>query len=238
MRPLSRSIGSSKLIRGDALAILPTLEPGGFGAALADPPYCSGGDVRNRDRPTSAKYQSSAERGLYPEFAGDTRDQRSFLAWSTLWMSATRVALRPGALFVVFTDWRQLPVTTDALQCAGFTWRGVVVWDKTEGARPQLGRYRNQAEFAVWGTNGSRSLQGAVAPGVIRQCAGRKMHIAGKPVEMLAQLLTVMEGPILDPFMGSGSVGMACRQRGLGYLGIEIEPSYFEIASKRLSEPS
>lgn len=239
MPHVSQTIGSAKIIRGDALIILPTLEPGSFGAVVADPPYCSGGDVRNRDRPTSAKYQSSAERGLYPEFSGDARDQRSFLAWSTLWMSAARSALRPGALFVVFTDWRQLPVTTDALQCAGLTWRGVVVWDKTEGARPQFGRYRNQSEFAVWGTNGPRPLRGKIAPGVIRQCvARRKLHIAGKPVEMLETLLEPVEGPVLDPFMGSGSVGMACRRHGLGYLGVEIEASYYEIASRRLSESS
>lgn len=239
MRQTRRKIGSADLFHGDALRLLPTFEPGSFGAALADPPYCSGGDVRNRDRPTSEKYQTSRGSTLYPEFSGDARDQRSFLAWSTLWMSGVRATLRPGALFVVFSDWRQLPVTTDALQCAGFTWRGVVVWDKTEASRPQLGRYRNQSEFAVWGTNGPRPLRGPIAPGVIRQgVSGRKHHIAGKPVEMLAQLLTVMDGPVLDPFMGSGSTGVACLKRGMPYVGIEIEAAYFEIASRRLSEAS
>lgn len=48
------------------------------------------------------------------------------------------------ALVVLFTDWRQLPLTTDVLQCAGFTWYGVAVLDKTEGVRPQLVRFRNQ----------------------------------------------------------------------------------------------
>ncbi|BBF92341.1 methyltransferase [Blastochloris tepida] len=202
---------------------------------LTDPPYSSGGNVRDKAMATSAKYQSSEHRGLYPEFQGDTRDQRSYLAWSTLWMGRARTLCRPGALLVTFSDWRQLPVTTDALQCAGWVWRGIVPWDKTEASRPQLGRYRVQAEFAVWGTNGARPLAGKVAPGVIREPVPKiKHHIAGKPVELMAQLMAVMEGPILDPFMGSGTVGVACLQRGLPYIGIEVEPAYFEVACRRL----
>ncbi|CEJ49748.1 Site-specific DNA-methyltransferase (fragment) [Xanthomonas citri pv. bilvae] len=42
-----------------------------------------------------------------------------------------------------------MPLTTDALQRAGSTWCGSTVWDKTEGAQPQLGRFRNQAEYIV-----------------------------------------------------------------------------------------
>jgi len=230
-------IGKATLYNGDALSILPHLKRGAYGAALTDPPYCSGGDVRNKDRPTSSKYLSSAQSGLYPEFAGDTRDQRSFLAWSTLWLSEVREVLAPGALIVVFSDWRQLPVTTDALQCAGFVWRGIVIWDKTEGCRPQLGRYRNQSEFAVWGTKGPRKLCGNTAPGVLRHSVGnRKHHIAGKPVNLMKDLLSIMDGPILDPFMGSGTVGVACAEAGHNYTGIEIERPYFDIACERLKQ--
>jgi site-specific DNA-methyltransferase (adenine-specific) len=230
-----RQIGSATLYLGDALDILTGLEPGSIGAVLTDPPYSSGGNVRDKALATSAKYQSSESRGLYPEFQGDTRDQRSYLAWSTLWMARARRLVAPGALLVSFSDWRQLPVTTDALQCAGWVWRGIVPWDKTEASRPQLGRYRNQAEFAVWSTNGARPLAGAVAPGVIRAPVPKiKQHIAGKPVALMAGLLAVMDGPILDPFMGSGTVGVACLQRGLPYVGIELEPAYFEVACRRL----
>lgn len=233
----SRQVGRANLFRGDALDILSSMSRASFGALLTDPPYCSGGNVRDRSAAPSTKYLSSGQRELYPEFSGDARDQRSFLAWSTLWLSRARDLLMPGALAVVFTDWRQLPVTTDALQCAGFVWRGVITWDKTESSRPQLGRYRNQAEFAVWGTNGSRRVEGAVAPGVFRHPVARtKLHIAGKPVPLMSNLLSIMDGPILDPFMGSGTIGMACRERSLDYTGIEIEPAYFEIACGRLSE--
>ena len=230
-----RTFGDATLYRGDALDIMTGLEPGSIGAVLADPPYSSGGSPRDRAKATSAKYQSSQHRGLYPEFQGDTRDQRSYLAWSALWMSRARDLVPEGALIGVFTDWRQLPVTTDALQCAGWVWRGIVPWDKTEGSRPQRGRYRNQAEFVVWGTKGSRELAGGTAPGVFRVPVPRvKHHIAGKPVALMEGLLAIMDGPILDPFMGSATIGVACAARGLAYVGIEVDEAYFEVACSRM----
>lgn len=229
-----RRIGPATVYLGDALEILPSLEP--VGDILTDPPYSSGGNVRDRAQATTAKYLNT-KHASYPEFQGDTRDQRSYLAWSTLWMGRARALTRPGAMLVSFSDWRQLPVTSDALQCAGWVWRGIVPWDKTEGSRPQKGRYRVQAEYALWGTNGARPPVGPVAPGVFRMSVPRlKHHVAGKPVDLMLGLMGVMEGPILDPFMGSGTVGVACIQRGLPYVGIEVDPTYFKIACRRLEE--
>lgn len=231
-----RKIGSATLYHGDALEVMATLQPGSFGDCLADPPYSSGGNVRDRAQATSSKYLSSKQRDLYPEFQGDTRDQRSYLAWSALWMGRARELVAPGGLIGVFTDWRQMPVTSDALQCGGWVWRGVVPWDKTERCRPQLGRFRNQAEYVMWGSNGHRPLKGPVAPGVMRHpVPTKKHHIAGKPVELMAGLLSIASGPILDPFMGSATIGIACMEMGLPYVGIEVDRAYFEIACERLS---
>ncbi|MBS1164140.1 MAG: site-specific DNA-methyltransferase [Proteobacteria bacterium] len=228
--------GTTTLILGDALELLTSLDVGDFVGVLTDPPYSSGGNVRDKAMPTSAKYLQGRGGGRYPEFAGDTRDQRSFLTWSTMWMSLARKLVVPGGILATFTDWRQLPVTTDAVQCAGWVWRGIVPWDKTESARPQLGRYRNQTEFVAWGTNGSRPLLGPVAPGVFRMPVPRvKHHIAGKPVELMRGLLSVMQGPVLDPFMGSATVGVACLEMGLHYVGMEVDPTIFEIACQRMA---
>lgn len=83
--------------------------------------------------------------------------------------------LKDGAPVLLFTDWRKLPLTTNALQIAGFTWRGITV-GKTEGVRPQLGRFRNQAEYIVWGSKGDMSLvrRAPVLPGVVRTRCSRR----------------------------------------------------------------
>lgn len=231
-------IGSATLIRADSLDVLEALEPGSIGGVLCDPPYSSGGlHAGDRIRAPSQKYQSSEHRHLHAEFAGDNRDQRSFLAWSALWMSRARRAMRPGAICAAFTDWRQLPVTTDAIQVAGFVWRGIVPWDKTQSVRPQRGRYRNQAEYLVWGSNGPRPMAGPVAPGAFTMAVPRdKLHMAAKPVGLMAELLAVMDGPILDPFMGSAPIGAASLDLGLPYIGIEVDPHYYDVACQRLTD--
>lgn len=158
-----------------------------------------------------------------------------------LWLSECLRLLREGAPVCVFTDWRQLPLTTDALQCAGFTWRGVLVWDKTEGVRPQLGRPRNQAEYVVWGGKGGMPLdrQAPVLPGVIRAKVRRddKYHMTGKPTELMRQLVRICEpgGRILDPFAGSGTTLVAAELEGYGWTGCEMTGHYTAVALDRLS---
>lgn len=65
---------------------------------------------------------------------------------------AMRVA-KSGSPLMVFTDWRQLPAVTDAVQCAGWAWRGLVTWQKPIG-RPHKGEFRRDAEFIVYARKG------------------------------------------------------------------------------------
>ncbi|MDQ0472795.1 DNA-methyltransferase [Labrys wisconsinensis] len=227
------------LYLADCLSVIPTLSL--VDAVFADPPYSSGGQFRgDRMSRTTDKYQSSEHRGLYPEFSGDNRDQRAYAYWSALWLGACRQACRPGGLAGLFTDWRQLPTTTDALQSGGWVWRGIAVWDKTEAARPQKGRFRNQCEYLVWGSNGPLPVEGPCAPGVFRQAitSDSKEHVTAKPVNLMQQLLQLVPagGIVLDPFMGSGTTGVAAVQSGLGFIGVEIEPTYFDRACRRIED--
>lgn len=62
-------------------------------------------------------------------------------------------------------------------------------------------------------------------------------HPTSKPVGLMADLCALTEGQtILDPFMGSGSTGVACQRIGKGFVGIEKEPKYFDIAAKRIQD--
>lgn len=63
-------------------------------------------------------------------------------------------------------------------------------------------------------------------------------HPTVKPIKLmkyLVRLVTPPNGLVLDPFMGSGSTGIAAKDLGFGFAGIEREPDYFEIAKKRLA---
>ncbi|MEB1942640.1 site-specific DNA-methyltransferase [Xanthomonas campestris pv. campestris] len=229
----------NQLLQGDALTILPTLEANSFDALITDPPYASGGlTAAARARPPSTKY---CRDGGHADFVGDERDQRSHLKWMHLWLSECARVLKDGAPVLLFTDWRQLPLTTDALQIAGFTWRGITVWDKTEGVRPQLGRFRNQAEYIVWGSKGNMPLdrRAPVLPGVIREPVRKadKHHLTGKPTELMRQLVRICEGGgrVLDPFAGSGTTLVAAQLEGFEAVGIEMTDQYTAVTRDRLT---
>jgi len=63
-------------------------------------------------------------------------------------------------------------------------------------------------------------------------------HPSGKPLDLMAWTLRTVKaaGTVLDPFMGSGTTGVACMQAGLPFIGIEREPKYFEIACRRIED--
>jgi site-specific DNA-methyltransferase (adenine-specific) len=237
------SDGRLVIYHGDALAVLPHVES--FDTLITDPPYSSGGLHRSdRMDQTVKKYVSSDTLAVRHEFSGDNRDQRGYLAWVSLWMTAALRRAKSGSIACLFTDWRQLPTTTDAFQAGGWVWRGLAVWDKTLKSRPAAGVFTAQAEYIVWGTAGIREPRqlGYQIPGVFAWPApdnSTRQHITQKPLEMMRWVLSVVppDGVVLDPFMGSGTTLAAAAGLGFRAIGIEIEERYCEIAAKRLEDP-
>ncbi|HKO27580.1 MAG TPA: site-specific DNA-methyltransferase [Solirubrobacteraceae bacterium] len=213
-------------------------------ALITDPPYSSGGMVRgDRMGSQATKYIGSGpDRKTsreFVEFTGDTRDQRAYGYWCALWLSEAMRVLQPGSPALLFTDWRQLPVTVDALQAGGFVWRGIAVWDKTScGGRPQMGRFRAQSEFIVWGSAGPMPGQvRKVLPGNFVHFADRdKEHATAKPLALMRDLcqIVVDGGTVLDPFSGSGTTGAAALIEGRKFIGVEMSEHYAGVAANRL----
>lgn len=213
-------------------------------AILTDPPYSTGGvHASQRQQPTGKKYQSSDAQRRHAEFHGDNRDQRSFTLWAALWLAECYRVAKDGSACMVFTDWRQLPAMTDAMQIGGWTWRGIVVWDKPS-ARPILGEFRRQCEYVVFGVKGKiAQAHRRCLPGVYRHSIiahQRRMHMTEKPLPLIHDLLDVTpEGcTVMDPFMGSATTGAVCLQTGRSFIGMELSPDYFQIACDRLKQIS
>ncbi len=225
----------------DCLQVLPELASDSIAAVITDPPYSSGGAMRSdRMASTGSKYTMGGTLTHRTDFAGDNRDQRSYGYWSALYLGECLRVTRPGGVCLLFTDWRQLAVTIDALQAGGWIFRGIVPWDKTECARPDKGRFRNQCEYVVWGSKGPLGVAPSDAPclpGVVRARVLRsdKHHIAGKPTEVMRALVRIawQGGTILDPFCGSGTTGVAAIEAGLDFIGCEAVPEYVAIARER-----
>lgn len=232
------------VVNAEALAVLETLPAGCVDAVVVDPPYSSGGQFRgDRQRSTREKYQSSDVIVEHANFDGDSRDQRSFGVWCALWLGSAMRATKPGGMCMMFTDWRQLPTATDAIQAGGWVWRGIVPWDKIN-ARPQPDRFKAQAEYIVWGSNGPMEFDYETAryyDGVIR-CnaphADDREHSTQKPVEVMLKLVEVAPpgGVVLDCFGGSGTTGVAAVKLGRRAIIVESNPTHAETARRRIAE--
>lgn len=226
---------------GDALDILPDLS--GVGAVITDPPYSSGGAFRgDRMQKTVSKYQTAGVQNVGAEFAGDTRDQRSYAVWCALWMNAARHASNEGALIACFSDWRQLPTVTDALQCGGWVWRGIATWSKKFG-RPRNGGWSSACEFLPWGTNGGLVENNLYPAGIFEATSpstAEREHLAQKPEAVMSWAMAAVPPAalVLDPFMGTGTTLVAACRRGLPAIGIEVLERNCEIAARRLQQGS
>jgi site-specific DNA-methyltransferase (adenine-specific) len=232
-----------ELRHGDALILLDELEPETVDLVLTDPPYSSGGMFRGdrAGQTTAEKYTQTGMLAHRADFDGDSRDQRGFLAWASLWLAKCWRASREGASCLIFTDWRQLPTVTDAIQAGGWVWRGIVVWDKTTIARPRPG-FSSRAEYIVWGTRGIFNreiyLQGLISAAAPR--GDERRHMTEKPLGLLEQLVAICPpgGLILDPFAGSGSTLDAARNLGRRAIGFELNDEHLETAGYRLAQLS
>lgn len=243
MIPMPTADEPVTVVQADCMDALRQLPDACVDAIITDPPYSSGGLFRgDRAASTESKYVCDHEvKNFHPPFTGDNRDQRTYLLWAELWLRECQRIAKPGAPVCVFTDWRQMPVTSDALQVAGFVWRGVIVWDKTEGARPTAGRFKQQAEFIVWGSNGAMPFDSTddCLNGVFRYAPFRgKQHIAGKPEGLMRELVAICPkgGIVLDPFAGSATTGSAAIAEGRLAILVEKDATYADVSRRRVAD--
>ena len=229
----------NRLHQVDAVDFVRSLPRASVDMLLTDPPYCSGGLHRAaRVQATGTKYINSTTQTEYEDFDFDNMDQRSWLFWCQSWLSGAFQALKPGGMVVCFIDWRQLPALTDVIQAAGFTLRGIAVWDKTTGrARPRRNGFKQQAEFIVWASKGKMLEREVYLPGVF-QCKldFPKRHLTEKPVDLAREVVRLVPegGTVLDLFAGSGTFLVAAKEAGLNWTGCEMNPKYFTEATARL----
>jgi DNA modification methylase len=195
---------------GDCREILPTL--GKFDAVVTDPPY-----------------------GL-----GESNTKKH--------MSRGKIAA--PRLYEVTNDWDEHPIDSDTVymvrSCA--KWQIIfggnyfelppskcwLVWDKLNGDN-------DFADCELAWTNLPRAVRRIrwLWNGMLRAEKGERVHSTQKPREVMKwaiEMLPSDANTIIDPFMGSGTTGVAAVKLGRKFTGIELEPKYFDIACRRISE--
>ena len=213
------TIGPCTLHCGDALAVVPHLPP--WDHVITDPAYED--EVHTRTRRTRAVLEGRDPYAAIP-FAPITEAQRRFI---------TRLR---GGWILAFCQAEAVKLYADLF---GTKYRRVCTWVKPDSAPQCTGdRPAQGAESIVcaWGAPGKSHWNAGGKRGVYTHSVHDghpRLHPTQKPVPLLRELLRDFTQPddvILDPFMGSGSLGVACFATGRRYVGVELDPSYFAKA--------
>lgn len=129
----------------------------------------------------------------------------------------------------------------DAIRAAGLTLKTPIFWDKGNHTSGDLeGDFGARVEVFIFAHKGRHKLRGprrANLWSVPRDPAAD--HPTPKPVALMERMVscsTDEDGLVLDPFMGSGSTGVACMGLARKFIGCEIEPQYFDIACRRIED--
>jgi len=218
---------NSTIYHGDTLDVLPTLRNSSAHAVITDPPYIIG----------------AVSSGSMASKSGGWGDMMNSSLWFTAWYREVDRILTPSGPFWTFLNWRTIPVIMRAALDAGLPITSMAVWDKEwigpggpQGLRPsyEMVALMAQPDFKI----NNRGV-----PDVIRHKVGGYKptgHPAEKPVGVVHRILEISEipkgGVVVDPFMGSGTTGVAAKAHGLRFVGIEAEERYCEMAVGRLAQ--
>ncbi len=125
---------------------------------------------------------------------------------------------------------------------ADFNPKRVLIWNKTFAIyTPNNCGYRYEPILWMSGKEAKQKCGDIFEsyPILFKNQSENANHPTQKPTEIMRFLIdnfTSESDTILDPFMGSGTTGVACVQTGRKFIGVEIDPTYFEIAVKRIKE--
>ena len=206
-------IGDATLYLGDCLEILPTL--GNVDSVVTDPPYGIGW--------ARATWKDAPE-----DYADLMREivMRCNALVSEGWCFFFQSMLNAPRFHEWFgSDWRIFAACKNFAQIrptgVWHSWDPVVFWRNGPNSGPNSGHVNRDYHI------------GNVA-GVFGQKIG---HPSPRPLDTMnhiVQLAAPTGGCVLNPFLGSGTTGVACANLGRKFIGIEIEPKYFDIACERI----
>jgi DNA modification methylase len=206
------TIGDATLYHADCMEVLPTL--GRFDAVITDPPYGIGAD-KGKKGSMPFKGGKSYERAYHPENTWDYKRPDA---------DVIRSVVGAGVISIVWGG----NYFADLLTAQGrWLW-----WDKCQ-TMPSYG----DGELAWTNLPQTTPKKFTLANNQLFADRVERHHPTQKPLQLIVWCLGFVPDAqtILDPFMGSGTTGVACVQLGRKFTGIERERKYFDIACERIS---
>ena len=249
----SSADGRAVLVHGDALEVLPELQPDSVECVWTDPPYL----LSNGGISCSAGRRVIVDKGAWDKSNGFEEDMQ----FCESWVAECKRVMTPAGCIWVSGTLHIHPIVGVALMKSGLRILNDIIWEKPNPP-PNLGcrMFTHSTELIYWATkatqdsphkhtfnygdmkleNGGKQMKTVwryTAPGADEKRHGR--HSTQKPVDLVRRCIrasTNADDLVLDPFVGSGSTGVAAIAEGRRFVGIDADVSFLEIASRRLAE--
>lgn len=229
-----------KLVLGDCLEVMKDIPDGSIDLVLTDPPY----GINYKSNLQTGDRRSGTQIQVRPDnYFEEIQNDKSF---PTKWLSVCYDKLKDTCALYIFLHWSKWSELEQSVQAAGFKVKNMIVINKSNHGMGDLrGNYAPKHELVLFATKGRH---------ILNNLGGRKKNVMDLPVkysgsyhhhpnekplswvEPFIQESSSENNVILDPFMGSGTTGVACKNLNRNFIGIELDLKYFEIAKKRIEE--
>jgi site-specific DNA-methyltransferase (adenine-specific) len=220
------------LYLGDCREILPGV--GRVDAVITDPPFEKEAHTPIR------RTQKSIKTGVHDalDFTAITEDMRTFVPeWA---------AENCNGWLLAFCQVEAVASWRDVMEAAGLKYKRGMAWIKPDSSPQFNGQGPAQGYeciAAAWCGAGHSKWQAGGKRGVYTHCTNgpdrHGTHPTEKPKSLMAEILadfTAARDIVLDPFMGSGTTGVAAVSMARPFIGVEIDPKYFDIARSRIEK--
>lgn len=204
-------IGDATLYHGDCTEIICDIEAD---ALITDPPYGMGFQS-NRYKGAGGKPNASG----HAKISGDEDPALMRIAYG---YPSTHSSY-------IFCRWDNIADFPDKP-------RSAIAWIKNNWSMGDLKHeHGRQYELIAFWPGPDHKFPNKRPADVVRFArSGNALHPTEKPVSLMQEVVSWTEGCVFDPFMGSGTTGVACANLGRKFIGIEIERKYFDIACERI----
>lgn len=224
----------NRIILGNCVDLMQSISDNSVDLIVTDPPYKmnhSTGGCTNI--------------GMKDKWRGNIKAGNTVMGFDTSikfsdWLPDVYRVLKDGCHCYIFCNDKNLQELLNEATSVGFRESNILVWVKNNACPNRY--YMKNCEFILFLYKGRAKPIYDMSSKAAFCCTNingkQKLHPTEKPIEMLETFIknsTDDGGVVLDPFMGSGSTGVACVNTGRKFIGMEIDPKYFEIAERRIT---
>lgn len=223
------------LIQGNCLELMKNnISDNSIDLIVTDPPYktITGGDLNGKS-------------SIRPK--GMLKGNRKLFRYQNIeisdWMSELYRVLKDNSHCYIFTNSLNMQEMLNEATSVGFKLHNILVWVKNNCTPSQF--YMKNCEYVLFLRKGKakwiNNIGESKTAHQFNNIIGNKNHPTEKPVDLLEFYIknsSQEKDTVLDPFMGSGSTGVACINANRKFIGIELDLDYFKIAKQRIENAS